>query len=380
MGESQKLLMIIAGEVSGDMRAAEVARAIRETAPSIRMTGVGGEHMTAAGVECFANITELAVIGFTDVIKNYSRIKKVFDQVLSEADRQKPDAVMLVDYPGFNLRLARKLKERGIKIIYYISPQVWAWKESRVKTIKETVDKMIVLFSFEQVFYKKHNVDVDYVGHPLMDQIKITQKPEEVLQKLGLKSHLPVVGLLPGSREKEITRHLPVMAKAAELLYKTNQNRQFVLLKASTIDEHLARTLIKDAACPIQIVNEHGYNELNAMSACMIASGTATLEAAILTRPMVIIYKTSWLTYTLAKMFVTIPNIGLANIVAGYTVVPELIQDNATPENIAAEMEKLLTDHKLVTRIQKEFMKFSIFLGDPGASQRAAKIVLKELN
>ncbi len=372
--------MMIAGEVSGDMRAGEVARVLHESAPEIEMTGVGGESMTAAGVECFANITELAVIGFSDVIKNYGRIKKVFNLILSEVDRRKPDAVMLVDYPGFNLRLARKLKDRNIKVIYYISPQIWAWRENRIKLIKKVVDKMLVLFSFEQSFYKKHNMDVDYVGHPLVDQVKVSEKPESVLQKLGLKTNLPVVGLLPGSREKEITRHLPVMVKAAELLYQADNQRQFIMLKAPTVDERFIRSLTDTAACPIRIVEQHGYNEFNALSACMIASGTATLEAAILKKPMVIVYKTSWLTYTIVKFFIKIPHVGLANIVAGHEVVPELIQSKATPQNIAQKMEKLLTDHKATQRIHKEFSKFSVWLGEPGASQRAAKIIVKELS
>ncbi|MBL8012891.1 MAG: lipid-A-disaccharide synthase [Candidatus Omnitrophica bacterium] len=380
MDQSQKLLMIIAGEVSGDMRAAEVARAIKELSPSVRMTGVGGQCMKDAGVQCFANITELAVIGFVEVIKNYGRIKKVFDQILSQVDRNRPDAVMLVDYPGFNLRLARKLKERRIKVIYYVSPQVWAWKENRIHTIKQVVDKMIVLFSFEKEFYQKRNITVDYVGHPLVDQINVTEKPEIVLTKLGLKPHQPVVGLLPGSREKEITRHLPVMLQASQLLYNKNPKRQFVILKSPTIDERLIKDAVAAVSCPITIIEQHSYNELNTVSACMVASGTATLEAAILKKPMVIIYKTSWLTYLLAKAFVKISHIGLANIVAGKTVVPELIQDKANAVNIAAEMEKLLTENLLISKIQKEFSRYSTWLGLPGSCHRTAKIILKELS
>lgn len=372
--------MMIAGEVSGDMRAAEVAVALRGLSPSLKITGVGGECMKKAGVECFADITQLAVIGFLEVLKNYGQIKKVFDQILEEVDRIKPQAVLLVDYPGFNLRLAQKLKERRIKVIYYISPQVWAWREQRVKVIRKAIDKMIVLFSFEQTFYKKHKIEVDFVGHPLMDEIKITSAPRDVLVKLGLHTGHSVIGLLPGSREKEISRHLPVMVKAAEILYKANQQRQFLVLQAPGIRLETIKAVTGTAACPIQVVEQRGYNEFNALTACIVASGTATLEAAILKKPMVIVYKTSWLTYFLAKLFVKIPNISLANIVAGRTIVPELIQDKATPLNIAAEMEKLLSDHKLTNRVQKEFDKFPIWLGDPGASQRAAKIILKEIS
>ncbi len=416
--------MIVAGEASGDMHAAQVVEALHASLPSLRFTGVGGERMAKAGVSLFANITELAVIGFVEVIKNYGRIKKVFNQVLAEVDRSKPDAVILVDYPGFNLRLARKLKEKKIKVIYYISPQVWAWKEKRVKTIKEVVDKMLVLFSFEQEFYKKHKMDVEYVGHPLIDEVRVTRKAGDVLISLGLDPNKPTIGLLPGSREKEVERHLPVMIKAAELLYKKDNNRQFILLKAPTISSKLIERYLKKSEIRnskfetnsndpnvfnlkhsnldivsnfpglssarartgdirtsnfIKVVSNHSYNVLNAMTACMVASGTATLETAILKKPMVIIYKTSWVTYALAKIFVKIPNIGLANIVAGKKIVPELIQNNANPVKIAAEMEKLLSDPKEINRIQKELSKIHGWLGDPGASRRAAKIIIKEL-
>lgn len=371
--------MIIAGEVSGDMRGAEVVDALRAHSPSLKCVGVGGEHMTKAGVECFANITELAVIGFAEVIKNYGRIKKVFNQILREVDQQRPDAVLLVDYPGFNLRLARKLKEKKIKVIYYISPQVWAWREKRVKTIKKVTDKMLVLFSFEQAFYKKHKMDVDYVGHPLVDEVKTSMKPSDAVKTLGLDPAHPVIGLLPGSREKEITRHLPVMVKAAEFLHQKNNHRQFVVLKAPAIQLSLIERWTNKTSCPMRVVEQNSYNEFNALTVCMVASGTATLEAAILKKPMVIIYKTSWLTYFLAKLFVKIRHIGLANIVAGHSVVPELIQNNATAQNISQEIEKLLSDPKEINRIQKEFSKVPLWLGEPGASQRAAKIILKEI-
>jgi lipid-A-disaccharide synthase len=379
MGESQKLLMIVAGEVSGDMRAAEVAEALRALSPSLRLTGVGGERMAHAGVELFANITDLAVIGFVEVVKHYGRIKKVFHQILAEVDKTKPNAVMLVDYPGFNLRLARKLKERKVKVIYYVSPQVWAWKEKRVRTIKEVVDKMLVLFAFEQEFYKKHKMDVEYVGHPLIDEVKSTQKPPDVLRTIGFDPAKPAVGLLPGSRDKEVSRHLPVMLKAAERLYEKDPSRQFMILRASSIPEAALDKYIRAVKVPVKVIAQTGYNELNAMTACMVASGTATLETAILKKPMVVIYKTSWITYVLAKIFVKIKNIGLVNIVAGKPIVAELIQNNATPEKIAAEMEKLLSDPKETARIQKELSKIHAWLGDPGASRRAAKIIAKEI-
>ena len=222
-------------------------------------------------------------------------------------------------------------------------------------------------------------MNVEYVGHPLIDEVKVTRKASDVLLSLGMNPDKPVIGLLPGSREKEVTRLLPVMIKAAAFLHKKDSSRQFLLLKAPTINLSLLEGYTKYSKVPIKIAEEHSYNALNAATVCMVASGTATLETAILKKPMVIVYKTSWVTYAIAKIFIKIPNIGLANIVAGKKIVPELIQNNATPMKIAAEMEKLLSDPREFNRVQKELSKIHNWLGDPGASRRAAKVILKEI-
>ncbi|MBF0504547.1 MAG: lipid-A-disaccharide synthase [Candidatus Omnitrophica bacterium] len=386
-------LMVIAGEASGDMRAAGLARALKQLQPSLRLSGIGGAHMRQAGVECFTDITELAVIGFVEVLKNLGRIKKVFDQALVQIDTTHPDAVILVDYPGFNLRLAREIKKRGIKIIYYISPQVWAWKEARVKKIKELVNRMIVLFPFEQETYTKYGMKVDYVGHPLVDEIVVSKTPSEVLRNIGLSEGKTTIGLMPGSRAKEVERHLPCMLEAAQKLFEQDHDRQFVLLKASTIPlkfiesvlmgrslKRLLRpfgtrndTALKDL--PIKIYDGTTYDGINAMDAAMVASGTATLETALLLKPMVIIYKTSWLTYAIAKAVIKIPYIGLVNIVAGKKVAEELIQNDAKPETIARAVENALNNKQIVN----ELAAVKTSLGEPGASLRAAHIVLNEL-
>ena len=322
--------MIVAGEASGDMRAAGLARALKELDPSLQLSGIGGEHMRLAGVECFTDITELAVIGIAEVVKNLSRIKKVFDQTLKQIDKDPPDGVILVDYPGFNLRLAREIKKRGIKIIYYISPQVWAWREKRVLKIKKLVDCMIVLFPFEQNIYSKYGMKVDYVGHPLVDEIVVEKNQTEVLKSIGLSASKTTIGLMPGSRAKEIERHLPCMLEAAQILFKHNKERQFILLKAPTIPLKLIQDqLFSYKHLPLKIYGSSIYDGINAMDAVMVASGTATLETALLKKPMVIIYKTSWLTYAIAKSVIKIPYIGLVNIVAGKKIAEELIQNDA---------------------------------------------------
>ncbi len=376
--------MIVAGEASGDMRAAGLARALKQLDPTLRLSGIGGDYMRQAGVECFADITQLAVIGIVEVIKNLSRIKKVFDQTLKQIDTTHPDCVILVDYPGFNLRLAHSLRchsrESGnpLKIIYYISPQVWAWREKRVLMIKKLVDRMIVVFPFEQNIYSKYGMKVDYVGHPLVDDIIVDKNQTEILKSIGLSAGKTTIGLMPGSRAKEVERHLPCMLEAAQKLFEQNQERQFILLKAPTIPLKLIESICHSRESgnpkhfPLKIYDGLTYDGINAMDAAIVASGTATLETALLKKPMVIIYKTSWLTYAIAKAVIKIPYIGLVNIVAGKKIAEELIQNEANATNIANALEATLHNPHIVD----ELAAVKTTLGGPGASLRAARIVL----
>jgi lipid-A-disaccharide synthase len=365
--------MIVAGEASGDMRAAGLAHALKKLDPTLRLTGIGGEFMRQAGVECFTDITELAVIGIAEVVKNLSRIKKVFCQTLKQIDATHPDCVILVDYPGFNMRLGSEIKKRGLKVIYYISPQVWAWREKRVLKIKKFVDRMIVLFPFEKNIYSKYGMKVDYVGHPLVDEIIVDKNQAEVLKIIGLSTSKTTIGLMPGSRIKEVERHLRPMLEAAQLLFKKNQERQFILLKSSSISLKLIEDeLFLYKHLPLKIYDGPTYDGINAMDAVIVASGTATLEAALLKKPMVIIYKTSWLTYCFAKALIKIPYIGLVNIVAGKKVAEELIQNNANALNIANAMEAALHNPHII----EELAAIKTSLGEPGASLRAAQVVL----
>ena len=376
MGTQKKHLIIIAGEASGDMRAAGLVEAIKALSANVEFSGVGGDGMKECGVKLFDHITSLAVIGIAEVIKNLRRIRKVFQRILKEVERQKPDAVILVDYPGFNLRLADKLKERCVKTIYYVSPQVWAWQEKRIEKIKKVVDRMIVLFAFEKELYERHGMQVDYVGHPLMDEITLCRSPNDVLESLGLQTQgSQTIGLMPGSRQKEIERHLPVMIEAARKLYSHDNRRQFLLLKAQTIQKESLQRYIPHGL-PIKIYERNPYDAINAMNAAMVASGTATLETALLNKPMVIIYKTSWLTYFIAKAVIKIPYIGLVNVVAGRKIVPELIQNDCTPKNIASAIESVLKDQNIV----EELKKVKTSLGEPGASHRAAQVILEEID
>ena len=371
--------MIVAGEESGDMRAASLVRAIKGYAPQVRFFGIAGDRCRKEGVDTFSDITDLAVIGFTEVLKHLPRIKKVFDHAVWKAKEERPDIAILVDYPGFNLRLAVKLKKLGIKVIYYVSPQVWAWKASRVKLIKKCVDRMLVLFPFEEEFYAKHGYKADFVGHPLLDEVRADRRPGDLLNSLGLSEKKPTLTLLPGSREKEISRHLPVMLKAATLLQKKHPQLQVILLQAKNIKDDLFQKYLKSGSKNIKVTKDY-YNGLNCADFCVVASGTATLETAIMGKPMAVIYRTSWPTWLIARLVIRIPNIALVNIVAGKKIIEELIQTNANPHKIANVISTFLTKPEQARNIRKELAGIRTRLGMPGASQRAAKIVLSELS
>ncbi|MDP8264750.1 MAG: lipid-A-disaccharide synthase [Candidatus Aceula lacicola] len=378
MEQQKNHLIIVAGEASGDAHAACLVNAIKDLDSNVTFSGLGGERMASSGVELYADLTKIAVIGFIEVLKHYSEFKKLFDLILIKARETNAKAVILVDYPGFNLKLAKKLKKMGIKVIYYISPQVWAWNEKRVELIKNVVDKMIVLFEFEKEFYAKKGLDVVYVGHPLVDEAKANETRDSVMEETGLEKSKKTIALLPGSRQKEITRLLPVMINAAKNLYQKNQDLQFLILKASTISDNLLnKYLSKDF--PIKILNNRSYDGINASDFCLVASGTATLEVAIFDKPMVVIYKTSFLTWALAKLLIKIPYIGLVNVVAQKKVVPECVQLDATEIKIVSETISILSDPIKTKSIKSDLTKVKNALGAPGASMRAAKEILSSL-
>ncbi|MBF0123017.1 MAG: lipid-A-disaccharide synthase [Candidatus Omnitrophica bacterium] len=378
MDRTPQKILIVAGEESGDMRAAPLVRAIHTYAPDIRFIGIGGERLRQAGVATFADINELAVIGFTEVLIHYPRIKRIFDMTVKKLQEERPDAVLLVDYPGFNLRLAEKAKKLGIKVIYYVSPQVWAWKESRVKLIKRVVDRMIVLFPFEKEFYAKHGYEVDFVGHPLVDENRADKGASDFLKSIGLNDKAPTLALLPGSRNKEVSRHLPPMLEAAILLKKDHPKLQIILLQAKNLNKEIFDKPLKKAPHGL-IVSRDYYNALNAADLCVVASGTATLETGILGKPMAVIYKTSWLTFLIARLVIRIPYISLVNIVAGKKIVEELLQQHANPKKIAKVIDDFLRNPEKARATRKELAGLKTKLGSPGASQRAAKIILTEL-
>ena len=302
-------IVIVAGEASGDMHAAHLVESIKHLDPSVIFSGLGGSKMEAAGVELYQDLTKIAVVGFWEVVKHYKDIKKAFDLILKKIKAVNADAVILVDYPGFNLRLAKELKKRNVKVIYYIRPQVWAWKEKRVHFIKKNVDRMLVLFQFEKSFYARFGADVQFVGHPLVDTIKVHATKESLLESKNLSADQLTIGILPGSRQKEIETLLPIMLQAARILNQEFPQIQFLIIKAPTITKASIKEHLQSASLTYQIVDENVYDGINACDLCMVASGTATLETAILQKPMVVVYKASFLTWILAKLFVKIADI-----------------------------------------------------------------------
>ncbi len=377
MDRTPQKILIIAGEESGDMRAAALVHAVRQLRPDVHFFGIAGNRCRQEGVQTFADITDLAVIGFIEVIKNISRIKRIFNLAIEHARTERPSVAVLVDYPGFNLRLAKELKKLGIKVVYYVSPQVWAWKESRINTIKKTVDRMMVLFPFEKDLYAKHGYPVDFVGHPLVDEVHADTPRPNALERIGLNDKKLVLGILPGSRAKEISRHLPIMLEAAALVQEQKPDVQLLLLKTKNLDHTLFTPYIKDAPQGLKLSEDY-YNALNACDAAIVCSGTATLETGLMQKPMVVIYKTSWMTWLIAKGVIKIPRIALINIVAGEEIAKELLQQAASPRRIADEALKLLDPMEAGAHRQK-LARVKTLLGEPGASARAAKIVIQEL-
>jgi lipid-A-disaccharide synthase len=371
----KKCIMIVAGEASGDLHGAKLVRAMLARDPSLFFVGIGGSELRSAGVRILVDASELAVVGITEVLsKGFSLIKG-----LSGATRLlktlTPDLLILIDFPDFNLHLAAKAKNMGIPVLYYISPQVWAWRRRRIRQIRARVDHMAVILPFEADFYRQYQVPVTFVGHPLLDE----RKTLKAFEKQPQNTEPPVIGLLPGSRDKEVSRHLPVMLQTTALLRRHFEKMRFVVSRAPTVSE----TLFAD------VMAEHGHgdavdvstgkvSEIFEQSRMVIAvSGTVTLEAALTGTPAVIIYKVSPLSYWVGKQLIRVEHIGLINLIAGKRVVPELVQQAVTPENIVAHVLAMLQNPEQFEKTVAELGKAGKRLGKPGASERAAALAME---
>jgi lipid-A-disaccharide synthase len=370
-----KTVMIIAGEASGDMHGASLVQEMLKINPELTFFGIGGNKMSEAGVQLLANVSQTAVVGLTEVVSKLSGFIKIIRSLHKSLDKLKPVLVILIDYPDFNLNIvARAAKKRNIKIFYYISPQVWAWRRGRINQIKKLVNKMAVILPFEVDIYAGKGFPVHYVGHPLLDLVKQNYSKAESRQKLNLPENKTTIGLLPGSRISEVEKLLPEMLQAAAILAQHIPDSQFVLPLADTLEEKVIAGIISRCSLKVNVLRGNTYDVISCTDLAIVASGTATLETALLGIPMIIVYKISPLSYFIGKLVISVKNIGLVNIVAGKTIVPELIQDEATGERIALEALTILTNDEKKQQIIKELNEIRAKLGNPGAAIRAAKL------
>lgn len=371
-------IMIVAGETSGDLHGSNLVRNMKKIDPGLKFIGMGGHRMKDAGVENLFNIDDLDIVGVSEVFRGIFKIKKRFNELCKIMDKDSPKLVILIDYPGFNLRLAKQAKKRNIKVAYYISPQMWAWGKGRIKTVKAYVDKMIVILPFEEDFYKGYDVPAEFVGHPLLDIVKTSGTREEILTSLDITGK-PVVGLLPGSRKQEIRRILPALVQAAKMIRNSLSDVEFVLLCAENIEENDIERVLHNLNISIKIIKNRTYDGMSCCDLLIGASGTVTLEAALLNVPMIVVYKASPFTSFLFKTFLRVPHIGLVNIMAGERIVPELLQEEANPENISRCTLDILNSNGKMSDIKNRLSGITEQLGSPGASKRAAESIYRML-
>lgn len=367
-------LLVLAGEASGDLHGGNVLKRLKSLRPDLELVGTGGEMIAATGAKLFYRVEELAVIGFFEVAKRYGYYKGIFDTIVSKLDEEKPDAVFLVDYAGFNLKLAAEAKKRGIKVIFYVAPQVWAWKKKRIETLKAWVDALIVLFPFEVEFFKRHGMTTHCFGHPLLDIVKPDCDKPSFLARWELAPHKKRISLLPGSRVNEIAKHLPLLFKTAAILNKRHKDLQFLIPLAPTVKREVLQPFLAESSLDLNVIINDTYNAVAYSDFALVASGTASLETAILGTPEIIYYKSSLITYLIGKYLLRIKLIGLPNIIAGEALVPEDPHFTA-PEKMADQISVFLNDSKRRQQITRELGKIKTYLGEPGAYQKTAEFI-----
>jgi len=375
----QKHIIVVAGEASGDAHAGRMIAALKAQRPDISVSGIGGETMRHAGAGIFTDFSELAVMGLVEVLKRYSQIKKIFNQVLERLKKEKPDLLILVDYPGFNLKLAKKAHSLGIPVLYYISPKVWAWRPGRIKTIRRYVDEMAVLFPFEQTLYEKAGVPVTCVGHPLVDAVKSGLSTEQAKTKLAFNPEHRVLGLFPGSRRSEVEALLPVMLETAEQIQRRHVDLQVLLQIAPGLDANYLAPFLKKTKLDIKLVNADFYDVTKACDAVVAASGTVTLEIALLGVPHLLVYRVAPMSYRILKHLVKIPYVGLCNIITKQNVITELLQDEVTVDNLDRQLTPLLTDPQAKNRAEMIRVQVLEALGPSGGAENAAEAVITML-
>ncbi|MGM9528902.1 MAG: lipid-A-disaccharide synthase [Phascolarctobacterium sp.] len=369
-------ILISAGEASGDIHAAAVTAALKKIDSTTEVFGMGGDELRAAGGEVLFDIKDHGVMGFVEVIKKLPDLFKLRSDFARVMDERKPDCLVVVDYPGFNMKLAKLAHDKGIPVVSYIAPSAWAWNKGRAKNVAKIVDKVACIFPFEYDVYKEAGAPVEFVGHPLLDIVQPSMKRDEAEAWVGKEAGRPLVLLMPGSRLMEIEKMLPNLLEGAKLLKKQMPEVQFAMPRAGTIPLELLQGKIKASGLDIKITEGHNYDLFSVADVALATSGTVTLEAALCGLPTVIVYRTSALNAFIARRVINIPNIGLPNIVAGRQIVPELLQEEFTPQKVAEAAVKLLSP-EYRPQVEADLAYMKARLGEPGAVNRVAQLILR---
>ncbi len=369
-------ILIVAGEASGDLHGARLVEALRRFMPHLTVEGMGGAQLRKAGVTLLADAEGTAVVGLTELWEKRRALRDALQRLRRHLRTVRPDLLICIDFPDFNLLLARTAHRLGIPVCYFISPQVWAWRRGRIRTIRRVVKKMLVLFPFEETLYRKAGVEVTFVGHPLLDALASVPPREACRAALAIPEHARVLGLLPGSRQAEVRRHLPILLQAASLLSAAHPDRRLFLGLAPTLDRRALESAVAASGLQVTVLAGRTYEVMRAADLLLAVSGTVTLEAAILGTPMVILYRLAALSWFLARVLVRVRFIGLPNLVANDGIVPELIQFDATPGRLAAVAEEILESPQRQARMRAALVEVRGRLGMPGAAERAAREVL----
>ena len=371
-------LLLSCGEPSGDLYAGALIRELRTLSPGTTVAGLGGPQFAAAGGTLIEDYRGLTVTGLTEVIAKLPKSQRTMGRLVQEARARRPDALVALDFPDFNLRLARRVRKLGIPVIYYISPQIWAWRAGRLETIRRVATRMLVIFPFEEAIYRKAGVPVEFVGHPLVDLAKASVGRPEFLRRIGLQPDAPTVAILPGSRPNEVARMLQDLVSAAGIIRSRVPSAQFVIARAPHLGDDLF-TVVSEHRLSSVVVESDADTVLAAADVALTASGTATVQTALHDTPMVVVYRVSPMTYRLGRRLVKLDTFAMVNLIAGERIVPELIQDAFTPEAVANEAVSILTDGERARRIREGLATVRQRLGGPGASRRAAEAIVREI-
>ena len=367
--------MLVVGEASSDIYGAHLVKALRRREPTLKAYGVAGEQLGQTDFEALFGVSKLTGMGFIELAGNLGNVWRAYRLLRRTLRQRRPNLLILLDFPEFNLRLAKLAKALHIPVLYYVSPQIWAWRRGRVRQIARWVDQMAVVFPFEVPFYQRHGVKVTFVGHPLLDTVRVEENREKVLMRLGMDPAKPAIALLPGSRHREVSYHLPVMVEASARLLR-ERDVQFLVIRASTVDAGEIRSIVAKSGLKMAIVEEARYDAVSAADLVWTASGTATLETALLRKPMIVVYRLSWLTYGIARLLVRVDHIGMVNLIAGERLVPELVQSELTAARLVEETRTLLDNVSVRSQIIEKLSQLREKLGVSGAAEKVADLAV----